>query len=242
MKSHRVALETVSSTSISCRRLTNVVGNVGKTELAMYTLYWAPGCGSFAPHAALVEVGAQFDLIKVDFNSNQHHTPDFLAINPRAQVPVLKLADGTVMTESVAMMMQIADCHLEFALMPNIGESMRAVAYRWLVFSAVNLYEAGCRVSHPQYYTEKTSDYDGIRNKSLNDLNEYWAIVEEAIGNGPYLLGEKCSIVDICLLMVAQWHPDKDSLLGKLPKLAALCHATRHRPAVDTIWQLNFPA
>jgi glutathione S-transferase len=56
----------------------------------MYTLYWSTGCGSFAPHAALNEVGAQFNLIEVDLELNQHHTPEFLALNPRAQVPVLQ--------------------------------------------------------------------------------------------------------------------------------------------------------
>ncbi len=207
----------------------------------MYTLYWSPGCGSFAPHAARNEVGAQINLTEVDLDSNQHHTPEFLALNPRAQVPVLTLADGTVMTESVAMMMQIADCHPEFALMPNIGQPQRAVAYRWLVFSAVNLYEAGCRVSHPQYYTQNSSDHDGIRCKALSDLNDYWAMVDDAIGDGPLFFGENYTVVDICLLMVAQWHPDKDWLLGRLPKLAALCSAVRERPALHKIWHLNFP-
>ncbi|NQV43799.1 MAG: glutathione S-transferase family protein [Rhodospirillales bacterium] len=207
----------------------------------MYTLYWAPGCGSFAPHAALNEVRAQFDLIEVDLDSNQHHTPEFLAINPRAQVPVLALSDGTVITESVAMMMHIADCHPQFVLMPQIGEARRAMAYRWLVFCAVSLYEAGCRISHPQYYTFNASDNDGIRDKALNDLNKYWTIVADAIGDGPFLFGCTYSVVDICLLMITQWHPNKDELLRRLPKLATLCNAVRERPAIDEIWNLNFP-
>lgn len=207
----------------------------------MYTLYWSPGCGSFAPHAALIEVGAQFELINIDLDSNQHHTPEFLALNPRAQVPVLQLADGTVMTESVAMMLQIADCHPEFALMPGLGSSQRAAAYRWLVFSAVNLYEAGCRIADPQHYTHNASDYDGVRSKALDDLNDYWAMIDDAIGEGPLFFGKNCSAIDICLLMNAQWHPDRDELLRRLPKLAVLCNAMRQRPAIDNIWQLNFP-
>ena len=109
----------------------------------MYILHWAPGCGSFAPHAALNEVGASYELVEVDLSSDQHYTPEFLAVNPRAQVPVLTLPDGTVMTESVAMVMHIADCHPESGLIPAIGGTNRAIAYRWLVFSAVNLYETG---------------------------------------------------------------------------------------------------
>ena len=206
----------------------------------MYTLYWAPGCGSFAPHAALIEVGAPFELVEVDLDSNQHHTPEFLALNPRAQVPVLTLPDGTVMTESVAIMMHIADCHPEVGLMPAIGSSNRAVAYRWLVFSAVSLYEAGCRISHPQYYSENVADHKGISDKARGDLNEYWEMVADAIGDGPFLLGQDFSAVDICLLMIVQWHPNPGSLLERLPKLARLCSAVRNRPPIDQIWHLNF--
>ena len=95
----------------------------------MYILHWAPGCGSFAPHAALNEVGASYELVEVDLGSDQPYTPKFLAVNPRAQVPVLTLPDGTVMTESVAMSMHTADCHPEAGLMPEVGETHRAIAY-----------------------------------------------------------------------------------------------------------------
>ena len=207
----------------------------------MFTLYWSTGCGSFAPHAILIEVGAQFVLVEIDLDSNQEYSPQFLAINPRAQVPALTLSDGTTITESVAMMMHIADCHPEFDLMPKIGELQRAIAYRWLVFSAVNLYEAGCRASHPQDYTQEASGYEGVRDKALNDLNEYWTMMAEAIGEGPFLFGKNYSIVDICLLMIAQWHPATNELLRRLRKLGALCGAVRDRPAVAKIWHLNFP-
>lgn len=206
----------------------------------MYTLYWSAECGSFAPHVALVEADAQFDLVEVDLGAHEHFNPAFLAINPRAQVPVLRSSDGTVLTESVAMMMHIADSHPRACLMPKIGESQRAIAYRWLVFCAVNLYEAGCRVSHPSNYTVDPSGYDGVQEKALNDLNQYWTMVVDAIDDGPFFFGDTYSAVDICLLMIAQWHPETKSLLERLPKLAELCRATRERPAVDQVWRLNF--
>ena len=206
----------------------------------MYILHWAPGCGSFAPHAALNEVGASYELVEVDLGSDQHYTPKILAVNPRAQVPVLTLPDGTVMTESVAMMMHIADCHPEAGLMPEVGETHRAIAYRWLVFGAVNLYETGCRISDTHHYSTNESDYDGIRAKALGDLDRYWDMVVDAISDGPFLLGQRFSAVDICLLMIAQWHAEPESLLERHPKLVTLCDAVRSRPGIDKIWDMNF--
>ena len=207
----------------------------------MYVLHWSRGCGSFAPHAALNEVGASYELVEVDLDSNQEYTEEFLAINPRAQVPVLTLPDGTIMTESVAMMIHIADCHPESGLMPDIGQTDRAIAYRWLVFSAVNLYEAGCRIEDTHHYSANKSDYEGIRAKAHHDLDQYWEMVAEAIGDGPYLLGQRYSVVDICLLMIAQWHPEPDALVERYPNLGTLCDSVKKRPAIEAIWDLNFP-
>ena len=218
----------------------NVLSTI-KEPLVMYVLHWSRGCGSFAPHAALNEVGASYELVEVDLDSNQEYTEEFLAINPRAQVPVLTLPDGTIMTESVAMMMHIADCHPGSGLMPDVGQSDRAIAYRWLVFGAVNLYEAGCRIADAHHYSENKSDFDGIRAKARHDLNQYWGMVAEAIGDGPYLLGQRYSVVDICLLMIAQWHPEPDALVGRYQNLGKLCDAVKNRPAVEAIWNLNFP-
>ena len=207
----------------------------------MYVLHWSRGCGSFAPHAALNEVGASYELVEVDLDSNQEYTEEFLAINPRAQVPVLTLPDGTIMTESVAMMIHIADCHPASGLMPEVGQTERAIAYRWLVFSAVNLYETGCRIEDTHHYSVKNSDYEGIRAKARHDLDQYWEMVAEAIGEGPYLLGERYSVVDICLLMIGQWHPEPDSLVERHPNFGRLCNTLKKRPAIESIWSLNFP-
>ena len=129
----------------------------------MYTLHWSPNTGAFAPHAALAEAGADYRLVEVDLYANEHHNPEFLALNPRAQVPVLTLPDGTVMTESVAMMIHIADCHPESGLLPPMGTSARARAYRWLVFGSVSIYETGCRIDDTHHYSDDESDFDGIR-------------------------------------------------------------------------------
>lgn len=206
----------------------------------MYTLHWCADSGAFAPHAVLSEAGAEFQLVEVNLGSDQHYTPEFLAINPRAQVPVLTLPDGTVMTESVAMMMHLADCHPETGLIPPVGERERAIVYRWLLFGALNLYETGCRIGDTHHYSTNESDFAGIRAKALADLERYWGMVAEAIGEGPFLLGPRCSLADICFLMLSQWHPDLDGLTETHPALITLRAAMRDRPAIDRIWDQNF--
>ena len=206
----------------------------------MYTLHWCADSGAFAPHAVLSEVGARFELIEVDLASDEHYSPEFLAVNPRAQVPVLTLPDGTLMTESVAMMLHLADCHPETGLLPDMRDTQRAIVYRWLLFAAVNIYETGCRIGDTHHYSDNKSDYEGIRARALGDLDKHWDMIASALGDGPFLLGQRYSVADICLLMLSQWHPDIDALLDRHTGLGNLREAVRNRSAIDKIWDQNF--
>ena len=207
----------------------------------MFTLHWAPGTGALAPHAALAEAGADYRLVEVDLHADEHHAPEFLVLNPRAQVPVLTLPDGTVMTESAAMMMHLADCHPEAGLLPPVGTPARALAYRWLLFGVVNLYETDCRIADTHHYSARESDFEGIRAKARDDLERAWDLVAEALGEGPFMLGRDFCVVDLFLLMFSQWHPDRADLVARRPGLAPLFEAVRRRPAVAAIWEKNFP-
>ena len=206
----------------------------------MYTLHWSPETGSFAPHAALEEAGADYRLVEVDLHGGAHHSEEFLALNPRAQVPVLTLPDGTVMTESAAMMMHIADCHPEAGLLPPVGTVARARAYRWLMFGLVNLYETDCRIVDTHHYSARESDFEGIRAKAREDLGRSWDLIAAALGKGPYILGRDFCAVDLCLLMYGRWHPERSGLVARHPALGRLFDALRRRPAVDAIWERNF--
>jgi glutathione S-transferase len=67
----------------------------------MMQLYFSPGACSFVPHVALEAARAQFEPKLVKLHRGEHRTPEYLALNPNAQVPVLVL-DGQPLTQIVA--------------------------------------------------------------------------------------------------------------------------------------------
>ncbi len=79
----------------------------------MYKLYWAPGSAAMAPHAMLEDIGAPFELIKVDTANGEQRSPDYLKLNPHARVPTLVYDGEQVMYESTAICLFLADRHPE---------------------------------------------------------------------------------------------------------------------------------
>ena len=60
-------------------------------------LYFSPGACSLSPHIVLREAGIAFELVRVDLRAKKTEKgEDFLAINPKGQVPTLQLDDGAV--------------------------------------------------------------------------------------------------------------------------------------------------
>src|SRR5207302_2053046 len=64
-------------------------------------LYFAPGACSFVPHTLLETAGAPYEPVLVKLHKQENLGPEFRAINPRGQVPVL-VADGEVITQILA--------------------------------------------------------------------------------------------------------------------------------------------
>lgn len=206
----------------------------------MYTLYWRADSGAFAPHAALEEAGAPYLLHHIDTGKGEHRTPEYLALNPRGQVPTLRLPDGTMISESAAMVLHIADAHPATGLLPPPGDSARAQAYRWLFFCVANIYEAVLRSYYSDRYTDDAGGRDGVRAAAARQMRDSFAIVERALDPGPYLLGGRYSVADLYLVMLAVWDSAANGV-GGCPRIQALCARVRERPAVARIWAQNFP-
>jgi len=202
----------------------------------VYKLYWAKMTGAIAPQVLLEEIGAEYEKIVLDLESEENQDPEFLAINPMAQIPALVLPDGTLMTESAAMVLQICDRHPEAKLAPPAGSSESARFARWLFFMATNLYTTDLRLYYADRFTSDPDGVEGVQQAGRADMDRYFAILNDALDPGPYLLGQTFSAVDIYLWMLAQWHPEIPLLLEENPRIRQLVDLVQARPAVAWVW------
>ena len=207
----------------------------------MHKLYWAPTTGAFAVQAVLEELGLPYQGVLVDTEAGEQRSAAYLALNPMAQVPTLLLPDGTVLTESGAMVLHLCDTRPDADLLPGSGTPERAQAYRWLFWLAGEHYGADLRWYYPDRYTNAPEGVESVKASALAQTDRLLGMADQRLGAGPWVLGKRFSAVDPYLLMLVLWHPARQSIVGQHPHLAAHARRMRQRPAIVRVWAQHYP-
>lgn len=197
-----------------------------------HKLYGARQTGSFAPQALFEEIDVPHAVVELDLARGEHRTAAFLAINPLAQVPVLVTPEGDVITESAAIMLHILERFPDSGLIPEPGSAARDQFYRWLLFMAVNVYTADCRVVYAERYTTDPSGADAVKARGVQDMDACFAALDSAIGGSSYTVGDAYSAADIYLFMLIGWHPDPPAVLARHRGLARVRENVLARPVI----------
>ena len=198
-----------------------------------YMLYGNKGSGSFPVEAALVKSGAPHELIELDLSKGEHERPDFVALNPMKQVPALKLPDGTLMTESAAMVVHLAAAHPKAGLGPQPGTSAHARFLRWLFVMAANLYEGDLRYFYPDRYTTDPAGVEGVKAAGAKHMAKTLGVIDQGLRDGPFLAGRDLSVADLYLATLMTWSPEPVTA----PRLLAVQKAVIADPAYGPVWK-----
>jgi glutathione S-transferase len=189
-----------------------------------YQLYGYPGSGSAAIELALVAGRIAHEIIDIDPAAGDLASPAFLAVNPRGQVPALRLPDGSVVTEVPAILSHLADANPGCGLAPPPGSAARAQHDRWLAFTHANVYEGVLRSYYADRYTTDPAGADGIRAAADAYVMRHLALLDGAVTGGPFLLGAAPMAVDYLLCVLLSWL-NRDDFASVAPRLAALADA-----------------
>lgn len=200
-----------------------------------YTLYTRRNTGGAAVEAALAEAGAPFAAVDVPRYPSPGELAAFRAINPRGQVPVLVHPDGTVITESPAILTHIADSFPAAKLIPAPGSSGRAFHDRWMAFFQANVYEAFLREAYPDRYVVDPAHAPEVKAAAESYIGQHFEIFEQVLtDDGPYLLGNRFQVIDIYVWLLVWWS-DRDWLARHCPKVHRLWQAAGARPALAEV-------
>ncbi|HVY83534.1 MAG TPA: glutathione S-transferase N-terminal domain-containing protein [Caulobacterales bacterium] len=170
----------------------------------MLTLHFAPNTCALAPHIALKDAGAEYELRRVDFARTEQRSEEYLAVNPKGRVPSLVTERG-VLTETPAILAFIAQSFPAAQLAPLNDAFAFAEAQAFNAFLCSTLHVAHAHRVRGYRWADEPEAIAAMQRKVPQSVADAFGLVERAMFKGPWVLGERYSICDPYLFTLAQW-------------------------------------
>lgn len=135
-----------------------------------------------------------YEWVEIDSIAGATRTPEFLAINPQGQVPVIALSDGRILAQSNAIIRYLADGS---PLLPG-DPWIRAKIDEWMFWESNNheFFVAGC-IAHMTYMGQSKETRDPMRVERGDRALD---IMERHLQASRWLVGDSLTVADVALL------------------------------------------
>ena len=197
----------------------------------MLKLFWAPHTCALASHIALEEAGANYTLARVDFRANEQRTPPYLAINPKGRVPALVTDRGTL-TETPAILGFLAQSFPEASLAPLEDAFAFAQVQAFNSYLCSTVHVAHAHRVRGYRWADDPAAIKEMQRKVSQTVGECFALIEENMFAGPWVMGNAYTICDPYLFTLAQWLDGDGVDIARFPKVADHSRRMSERPAV----------
>ena len=204
----------------------------------MLTLYYAPNTCALASHIALEQVGADYEIVRVDFSQNEQRSPDYLRLNPKGRVPALVTSRG-ILTETPAILMFICQSF------PSAGLAPLEDAFALAQMNAFNSYLCSTvHVAHAHRvrgyrWVDDPMAIAAMQKKVPQSVGECFDLIEREFLQGPWVMGERYTVSDIYLFTLAQWLEGDGVAPERFPKVAKHRLRMSQHPVVSKIVALE---
>jgi len=191
--------------------------------MRLYT-YWR-STTSYRVRIALNLKGLAYEPVPVNLVASDQTAPDYAALNPGQGVPTLVLDDGTVLTQSMAILDWLEETHPVPALLPKDAIQRAKVRAAALTIAAdvhpVNNLRVIARLKKLGHSQEETVVW-------MNDwmLRGFTAFERQIASDTDYCFGETPGLADLCLVPqlynAHRWGCDL-SALSRLTEIETRC-------------------
>ena len=199
----------------------------------MIDLYAAGTSNGMRARIALEECGLAYTLHPIALDKGEHKAPQFLAMNPNAQIPVIVDRDGpggkpVTLSQSTAILIYCAEKSGKF--MPREGAARAAMLEALMVASTdvtpiFGAYFGGVRSKEPHAPTAQMFK-DRVR--------AFFKVWDDKLGKRKYAAGDEVTIADLSLYAgYARIKGAAPDIVESLPNVARWAAEMGARPAIQ---------
>jgi GST-like protein len=200
------------------------------------------GCGSMIVELALALAGLPCRLTDVPYLKDGPERARLLALNPLGQVPTLVLDDGTVMTESAAILLYLDGLAPRAGLIPPVGAPGRAGFLNRLILLVAAIYPTFTYGDEPERWTGPGISAETLRARTDAKREALLVAWEAVAGPGPFASGAAVSALDLYLLPMSYWRPRRAWFAAHAPTLLAFADTAGAHPALAPVLARHLPA
>ncbi|MGU3522733.1 glutathione S-transferase family protein [Enterobacteriaceae bacterium C23F] len=201
----------------------------------MLTLYGVPGWGSAISEVMLTMAEMPYHFVNVEGFDEPGLQHDVLEqLNPLCQVPTLRLADGTIMSESAAIALMILDMRPDLA--PPPGSPQRALFQRLLIWIVANVYPTFTYADYPQRFAPDAPEQ--LQNSCIAFRKTLYQWLDRQLV-GPYALGDNVTLLDAYIVVMRTWGPRAAWFAENTPRLSAIADHIAQREELQAVLRNN---
>jgi glutathione S-transferase len=197
----------------------------------MLTFYYSPGSCALASHIALAEAGADYALQRIDFSRAEQKSPAYLAINPKARVPALVTPRG-VLTETPAILAYVAQSYPEARLAPIDDPFAFAEVQAFNAYLSSTVHVAHAHRMRAYRWADEPQAIAAMQKKVPQSVGECFALIEQKLLTGPWVMGAQYTLADCYLFTLAQWVEADGVDAATIPRVIDHRARVKERPAV----------
>jgi glutathione S-transferase len=154
------------------------------------------------------ELGVPYEHMPIEIGGAGARTPEFLALNPNGRLPVV-IDDGFVLSESLAITLFLAKKYSAGRLYPGTLEA-EAKAWQWS-FWAIAEVDRGVNIWSLHAVRLPPGERNpALREEALKVIAAPFAVLDAAVGERPYLLGDEFTVADLNVASVISRAVDMD--------------------------------
>jgi GST-like protein len=185
---------------------------------------------------ALRSARVEYELVRAATWEPKSSLQRLRQLNPLGQIPTLVLLDGTVLTESAAILIAVGLQYPQAGLLPS-APGARALAIRGLVFIAANCYAAVSVSDYPARWTTSRSRAAAsqVRQAARHQLHRSWEIFADSFGGQLQPAADPPGALAFLAVVVSQWSGTRAHLKASRPAFFENLLRLEHHPRLARV-------